>query len=130
MKRLLVLTAAVVALVGIVSVYAQDVAIMNMPFKFTVGKSVMQPGKYRVTVSPDESMIMVTPERGQAVMAAAITRLAQHVPLPDARLVFDRVGEEYTLSEIWLPGQDGYLVHDTKVPHKHHIIKAEPKTTS
>ncbi len=128
MKRALVLAAAVIALVGLVSVYAQDVALMNMPFKFTVGKTVMQPGKYRVTVSVDESMVTMTPERGQAAMVAAITRLGQHAKMNDATLIFDRVGEDYTLSEVWLPGQDGYLVHDTKTPHKHHIVKAEPKT--
>jgi hypothetical protein len=130
MKRSVLLAAVTIALLVVVgggAAYAQDVANFNVPFKFNVGKSILNAGRYQVTVSSDQATITLTPERGTATMAPAITRLAQHVVMSDAKLVFDKVGEQYALSEVWLPVEDGYLVHDTKVPHKHHILTAEPK---
>jgi hypothetical protein len=130
MKRGVLLAAVTVALLVIVggsAAYAQDVANFNVPFKFNVGKSILNPGKYQVMVSSDQATITLTPERGNATVTPAITRLAQHVVMSDAKLVFDKVGEQYALSEVWLPVEDGYLVHDTKAPHKHHIVTAEPK---
>lgn len=129
MRRRVLLAAVAVALLLIVggNAYAQDVASFNVPFKFNIGKTILNPGKYQVTVGADEATITVTPEKGKATIAPAITRLAQHQVMPDAKLVFDKVGEEYALSEVWLPTEDGYLVHDTRVPHKHHVLAAEAK---
>jgi hypothetical protein len=129
MKRgvLLAVTVALLVIVGGGAAYAQDVANVNVPFKFNVGKVVLNPGKYQVTVAADESVITLTPEHGAAVATPTLTRLAQHTVMADAKLVFDKVGEQYALSEVWLPTEDGYLVHDTKGPHKHHIVTAEPK---
>lgn len=132
MKRgvfVLVLALALVAVVGGSVAVAQDVTIVNVPFKFTVANKVMNPGKYEVRVNEDRTMIMVTPEKGNAVMVPAITRLGMQQQLTDAKLIFDRVGDLYTLSEVWLPAEDGYLVHDTKQAHQHHIVPAEKKKT-
>jgi hypothetical protein len=50
-----------------------------------------------------------------------LTRLAApHAKLPEGRLVFDKVGDTYTLSEMWLPDKDGFLLHATKEKHTHH----------
>jgi len=129
MKRGVLLAAVTIALLVIVggNAYAQDVANFNVPFKFNVGKSILNPGRYQVAVSSDQATITLTPARGNATVTPAITRLAQHMVMSDAKLVFDKVGEQYALSEVWLPTEDGYLVHDTRVPHKHHIVTAEPK---
>ena len=130
MKRSVLLAAFAVALVAIVggnAAYAQDVANFNVPFKFNVGKTILNPGKYQVTVASDQATITLTPDKGSAIVAPSITRLAQHLVMPDAKLVFDKTGEQYALSEVWLPTEDGFLVHDTRTPHKHHILSAEPK---
>jgi hypothetical protein len=130
MKRGVLLAAVTVALLVIVggsAAYAQDVATVNVPFKFNVGKSILNPGKYEVTVAADQRTITLTPEHGNATVTPAITRLAQQMVMSDAKLVFDKVGEQYALSEVWLPTEDGYLVHDTKAPHQHHILTGEMK---
>jgi len=130
MKRgvlLAVVAVALLAIAGASAAYAQEVAIFNVSFKFTAGKSVLEPGRYQVTVAPDEAVLTLTPQRGTAVVVPAVTRLAQLQVTKDAKLVFDRVGEQYTLSEVWLPVEDGYLVHDMKAPHKHHVVAAEPR---
>ncbi len=132
MKRAVFLAVAILAIVGVVgstAAYAQDVTIVNIGFKFTVGNKVMQPGKYEVRLNDDRSAISLIPERGQAIFIPAITRLALQHPITDGRLVFDVVGEQYVLSEVWLPVEDGFLVHDTRQPHKHHVLNAEKKKT-
>jgi hypothetical protein len=54
-----------------------------------------------------------------------ITRLgATEPPAAEARLVFDKVGAVSYLSELWMPGSDGYLVHAAKGKHTHVSVKA------
>jgi hypothetical protein len=40
------------------------------------------------------------------------------------RVVFDKVGEQRFLSEIWIPGQDGLQVRGTTQAHKHESVGA------
>jgi hypothetical protein len=47
---------------------------------------------------------------------------AIHTSKQDAHIVFDKVGEVYTLSEIWIPGEDGLLLVATKGKHEHKTI--------
>lgn len=132
MKRGIILIVGALALLGTVgggAVYAQDISIVDVPFKFTVHNKVMMPGKYEIKVT-DAAVISVMPEKGQALFVPTITRLAQHeTPLTNAMLVFDKVGDQYTLSEVWMPSEDGYLVTDTKQPHQHHLLKGKKKTS-
>ena len=129
MKRVLlfvVVGIAVLATLGGAVAYAQDTSIVNIPFKFTVNKQTMMPGKYEVRVQ-DATVIAVVPEKGQPVLTPTITRLAQQQTLRDATLVFDRVGDAYYLSEVWMPTMDGYLITDTRQAHQHHVIKGTKK---
>ncbi len=131
MKRGVLLGLVALALVAVTggSAIAQSaITIVNIPFKFTVDKNkVMEPGKYEVSLNDDHTVLTLTPERGQAVLVPTLTRLALLAPIADGRLVFDNVNQQYALSEVWLPAEDGFLVHDTKMPHKHHILKGEQK---
>ncbi len=134
MRRRALLVVAVVGLAviaGSTLTYAQDVTIVNIPFKFTVGKTVLQPGKYELMLSDDPiPALSLTPERGAATLTPYITRLAVPDPaIAEPKFVFDKVGEEYVLSEIWFPDRDGFLLHDTRQPHTHKAIKGAKKGT-
>ena len=59
---------------------------------------------------------------------SSVPRLAQ----PSTRLgapavSFDRVGDAYFISEVWIPGRDGFLLSGTMVPHTHVTVKAALK---
>ena len=43
------------------------------------------------------------------------------------RLVFDQVGEERYLSEVWMPGMDGLLIRATSERHKHESVEGQDK---
>ncbi len=129
MKRCFLLTVVAVALLAVFggSAFAQEISIVNVPFKFTFNKKAMEPGRYEVSISPD-AIVTLTPAKGQAVVGEAFTRLGQHgTPIEVPTFIFDKLNDQYYLSEVWLPMQDGYLVNDLKQPHQHHTIKGAKK---
>ncbi len=133
MKRGVFVMAVALALLGCIGggvAVAQDVTVVNVPIKFTVGQKVMEPGRYELQMNDDRSAITLTPARGPAIFVPTITRLAAMQPIGQGKVVFDKVGEAYYLSEIWLPTEDGFLVKDTKQPHQHHVVSAEKKKIS
>jgi hypothetical protein len=138
MKRLVVLTAAALALVlmaGGTTAYAQG--IFKVSFKFEAGGKKFPPGEYRVA-SKDEGQITLRQEStGKEAQVAYIQKLAQPTPpVEEPRLIFDVVGNfepsyteyftVYVLAEVWLPGEGGFLVHTTKGAHQNQTIKGEP----
>ena len=58
-----------------------------------------------------------------------LTRLAAgiHTTKQDAHVVFDKVGDKYTLSEIWIPGIDGFVLNMIKETHEHKILNVPIK---
>jgi hypothetical protein len=121
-RRLSILMAslAVALLVAPAVARAEDVLVVNVPFKFMAGDKAYDAGTYKVWANEEMMTVALTP--GQVILAK--TRLAEpDPPTPDGRLVFDKLGDTYILSEVWVPGQDGYLMHATKEPHTHHAVK-------
>ncbi len=118
---------ALLAIVGSGAAYAQSVTIVNVPFAFTAGAKQLPAGKYEVRADDTTQTITLTPEHGAATVVGALTRLGLRHPIENGELVFDKVENNYTLSELWVPATDGYLIHDTKQPHTHQMLKGEKK---
>jgi hypothetical protein len=121
------LMAAVVALVGATSrASAQGILQANIPFKFTVSGKTHDAGKYECRVLDDDQTLEFTGPAKAGGFVQVMTRLAApEASLADGRLVFDKVGDTYFLSEMWLPGQDGFLVHAARERHTHHVVKLQ-----
>jgi hypothetical protein len=96
----------------------------NINLPFIVGGKALPAGEYTFIPDPELMAIKIEPLNGAAILIQAITRLATVPPgeAEEARIVFDKVGDTYTLSELWLPGEDGYLIHATKGAHEHHVL--------
>ena len=105
---------------------AQDTLSVNIPFAFILNGKTNDAGQYTVRVTESRTEVWLTPAKGTGAVAAVITRLAASAP-DDSRVVFDKVGNSTYLSEIWIPGEDGYLVHAEKEAHTHHVLKASRK---
>jgi len=104
--------------------------IADIGFAFTIGDKVMPAGKYRVEV-PEGGLVVFRPMRAKGVgTARVITRLAQsgRAPEDDPRIVFDKIGDKYIASEVWMPDSDGYLIAGSMEPHTHHSVRIN-KTT-
>jgi hypothetical protein len=128
MKKTPVLTAAILAVLvwtgstALAQTNALRSATMNVDFSFVVAGSVLPAGSYVLEV--DQSRVLVRPKSGggEGAFAGVITRLGRHDNDADPELVFDKIGGQYHLSELWLPGQDGYLMLGTKEQHDHRVL--------
>jgi len=129
-------TATVVALAlflvaGVASAFAQ--ADFKVPFPLQAGGKKLAAGDYVLAKAAEGGLVLRQVSTGKETPVAVIERIAQPVPpVPEPRLVFDEVGDfapsyteyltVYVLSEVWLPGEDGYRVHVTKGAHKTKVV--------
>lgn len=123
------LAVVALALMAVMPAFAADTVIANVPFAFKAGAKSLPAGEYQFVVHPNDEIVAVsstTNPKGPSSMVGIVTRLAA-VNLPDARVVFDKVGGQYILSEVWQPEGEGILVQATKGRHEHHVVKARKK---
>ncbi len=104
---------------------------VNVPFKFNLNEKAFPAAMYYVRYEQSSDSVEVLGQsRNLLSRVRVITRLA---PSPGAksngsvRLVFDQVGEERYLSEVWIPGADGFLLRATSERHKHATVDADAK---
>lgn len=119
--------AALISLCAMPSMFAADAINAEVPFAFQVGSKTLPAGTYEFDIRRDEGSVGVygNPKvKGADAMEGILTWLApqQHQSSDDAHLVFDVVGNQYILSEVWQPESGGILVHATKEPHQHHVL--------
>ncbi len=137
MKHLAVMSVVILAfalIAGATVAYAQGT--FKIPFKFEAGGNKLPPGEYWVAQKGDGQLTLRQESTGKEFQIPFIKRLAQPNPSVDApQLVFDMVGNfepsyteymtDYLLAEMWLPGEDGFLVHITKGAHKLQTVKGQ-----
>jgi hypothetical protein len=117
MKRNLITILSVVVLsllLNATGVYAQSYAKAKVPFAFNVGAKQLPAGTYEIRVldqSPNEIMI-----RNTETTAAAVSIARNEGPRDtESKLVFDRIGNQYFLIEVWNGlGADGMIVPTSK----------------
>lgn len=111
MKRQVSIMIALVASLGFLgaSASAQTSSgpqlIANIPFEFTVGKTTLPAGEYSVSCANPASDLKVLILRSREGRTVAMVRTSSVIGKvrEDARLVFNRYGNEYFFSQAWLP---------------------------
>ncbi len=127
----LILAASLVILLGVTLGYGQIMTITaKIDFPFTVEGKTLPAGDYQFVPEGTGELVAFSVRSGGKSVASAqvLTRLSKgmHMTPADAHLVFDVVGDNYLLSEIWPAGsEDGCLVLATKGPHKHKVINVQ-----
>lgn len=112
-------TIAVLAFASAAS--AQGTTSFSVPFKFEINGQVFEAGRYTVHVKNE--MMDLAPEKGEATEISVLSRLAgPGGAAAGARIVFDKEGDARYLSEIWLAGQDGFLLRYTIGKHTHVFV--------
>ena len=117
MKRNLITILSLVVmslLLNATGVYAQSYAKAKVPFAFNVGAKQLPAGSYEIRVlsqSPNEIMI-----RNTETTAAALSIARNEGPRnTESKLVFDRIGTQYFLTEVWRgSGAGGMIVPTSK----------------
>ena len=125
-KVKVLVVASVLTLLVVTSAYGQERVRANIPFAFTAAGKTLPAGQYDfVREANDEAIRVSSAAKGPGVIATVMTRLGGgiHTTAEDAHIVFDKVGDTYFLSEIWIPGVDGFLLHITKGKHEHRAVQ-------
>jgi hypothetical protein len=136
MRRLAVLTLVVAAFVVVAAPPARAQSTFKVPFNFESGGKKLAAGSYAVTKAGDNQLTFQQVTTGKETAFPFTERLKPaDPPLAGPQLVFDEVGNfepsyteyftVYVLAEVWLSGQEGYLIHTTKGAHKSRVIKGE-----
>jgi len=92
----------------------------NVPYGFTVGSTVLPAGTYKFSVSPGSlSTLIVESDKGESAKANIISRISGPNNLyRGGYLIFDKADGGLILSEVWISGTDGELVHPVPNGHK------------
>jgi hypothetical protein len=117
MKRNLITILSLVVmslLLNATGAYAQSYAKANVPFAFNVGAKQLPAGTYEIkSLSQSPNLIMI---RNYETMAGALSIARREGPRStESKLVFDRVGTQYFLTEVWKgSGAGGMIVPTSK----------------
>ena len=98
---------------------------VDIRFEFAAAGKDLPAGSYRVTMAKDKTghVELVLFGKGTETHVPVVTRLAPlGGTINSTKLVFDSVDGGRTLSEVWLPSFDGFLVHATEGEHKHEVL--------
>jgi len=79
---------------------------VNIPFEFTAGKTTLKPGVYSIRRTTGNLLALRSAD-GKSVILNAPQSLSSNNPKAEERLVFDKYGDKYVLSQIWLTVDTG-----------------------
>src|SRR5258706_10765584 len=97
-----------VALLAAVSVFAQgsQKLIVQVPFGFHVGNSMLPAGQYTVDTDVAQHVLRLRSDDSKSSVMI-LTNSVQKFNAPDqGKLVFNKYGDEYFLSQVWKPGDN------------------------
>jgi hypothetical protein len=90
---------AVTSLVAVTNVSAQEHSVQaNIPFDFTVNGALLPPGTYWFKSTSSNQVFVENKDRGASALANAFSN--DKTSNDVAKIVFDRVGDQYFLHEI------------------------------
>lgn len=101
--------------------------VASVAFEFNVGETTFPAGSYTISARDiGAETVEIRPSRSKDITTVpVITRLAQRARSAKkvaSSLVFDKVGDTRYLSEVWIPGREGYLVRGTTEGHEHVLV--------
>jgi hypothetical protein len=128
MKRralLSIVSASVLALGISQAASAQTQYNFKIPNGFVANGKALPAGSYVLSVSPAGDMVTLAPaaSKGASVMLVVETRVAERKPMAGPEIVFDNVNGQLNISELLVPGEDGYMLLVTKGKHTHESVK-------
>jgi hypothetical protein len=124
---------ALLATIAAAATPVQAQATFKIPYKFESAGKKFPAGDYLVTKTGEGQVTFQQVTTGKDAVLAVVEKLPPpQPPVAVPRLVFDEVGNfepsyteyftVYVVSEVWLSGQDGYLIHVTKGAHKTQVV--------
>jgi hypothetical protein len=89
---------------------SDDTIGVNIPFDFTVGETRFPAGKYtlrRIALPSSYDRLVIQSADGRGDSHTGVTRPNRTSQAPkQSKLVFNRYGDQYFLSQVWIAGSD------------------------
>jgi cytochrome c5 len=93
----------------------------DVPYAFTFGAKVLPPGSY--TFRASGVWLIAQSDSGTTVNGSILSRITGPAELlRDGSLVFEKSPKGRILSEVWMPGSNGLLVHSVAKGHDHDVL--------
>jgi hypothetical protein len=107
MKNLLSFVLVGASLLVASAAQAQEIRLRaNVPFEFVVGDKAYPAGSYRIDrVTQDEGVLLLENADGLGLAMVLSDVCDSATPSNSTKLVFHRVGDTYSLFQIWVEGQ-------------------------
>jgi len=80
---------------------------VNIPFEFSAGETTLEPGVYGIKRMSGNYLTLRSADGKSAVILNAPLNLTSIDPESVERLVFNKYGDQYYLSQIWLTADTG-----------------------
>jgi hypothetical protein len=96
---------------------------VNIPFEFSAGKTTLQPGVYSIKRMSGNNLALRSTDGKSAVILNAPLNLTSTDPESVERLVFNKYGDQYYLSQIWLTADTGRELSVRKKAAKPEIVE-------
>jgi hypothetical protein len=104
--------------------WAAAVVSVDIPFSFIVKDKEMPAGRYEIRTEGDTNLA-IRGDKGGQVFVPIIERLAD-TGSKEPKVIFDKMEDGKTyLSEVHVPGQDGFLVGIAGGKEKHVTVKGK-----
>ena len=138
MKPIAVFSRAALVLALIAGASAAEAqGTFKIPYPFQAGGAKLPAGDYTIGPKGADQVALRREPGGTDVLVPVLKRIpppAQGAPA-EPQAVFHAVGNfepsyteymtDYILAELWLPGQDGFLIHVTKGAHSLQTVKGQ-----
>jgi len=110
---------------AVVSVHAQapSKVEINIPFEFSAGKTTLPAGVYSIKRMSGNNVTLRSEDGKSSVILNAPVTQTSTDPNAVERIVFDRYGEQFALSHIWLTADTGRQVWTGKKGQKSERIE-------
>ncbi len=100
----------------------------SIEFSFHAAGQVLPPGTYECKTLNESTTLQVTNTKtGSSILVPILTMISKK-PAAGAEVVFDKKGNDFYLSEVFIPGSDGLLLEGVKGQHTHVSVKATKKS--
>ena len=120
-RRLAAAAAIGLALFSSSAVAQGNRVIVTLDFAFIAAGKEMPAGSYALEAASGKVTVQPRSGKEPPVILPIITRLGRHDNDADAELIFDKLDGRLHLSELWVPGIDGYLLLATAKEHDHAV---------
>ena len=103
---------------------------VNIPFEFSAGKATLKPGVYSIKRMAGNLLSLRNTEDKSAVVLNAPLTISSNDPKAEERLVFNKDGDRYVLSQVWLTADAGRQLFVETKGAKYERVELSLRTTA